>query len=279
MGVNKFVMAGVMGWPVAHSRSPTIHNFWIKQYGLSGAYGFFPVPPDKLEQAIRGMAALGIAGCNVTIPHKVHALQFMDWVHPSAEKIGAINTIVVQPDGSLHGYNNDGYGYIQSLREVQSNWQAHDKPIVVIGAGGAARSILVALMSEGATEIRLLNRTLENARTLEKELGPQVIKAYEWDQRHSLLSDCSLVINTTSQGMEGYPPLDLDLAPLPSDAVVSDIIYTPLETPLLKQARLLGLPTINGLGMLLHQARPAFRSWFGIDPLVTDELRNKLLKH
>ena len=240
MGVNKFVMAGVMGWPVAHSRSPTIHNFWIKQHKLNGAYGFFPVPPDKLEQAIRGMAALGIAGCNVTIPHKVHALQFMDWVHPCAKKIGAINTIVVQTDGSLHGYNNDGYGYIQSLREAQPGWQGNQNPIVVIGAGGASRSILVALMSEGATEIRLINRTLEKAQTLATELGPQVIKAYEWEQRHSLLSDCKLIINTTSQGMEGYPPLDLDLATLSSDAVVSDIIYTPLETPLIKQARLLG---------------------------------------
>jgi len=265
-------MAGVMGWPVAHSRSPAIHNYWIRQYGLNGAYGLFPVDPCNLEDAIRGLKALGLAGCNVTIPHKVEAMKCMDWVEPLAKRMGAINTIVVQPDGALHGFNNDGFGYIECLREAQPNWRADTGPIVVLGAGGASRAIVVSLMDAGATEIRILNRTRAKAEALAQEFGGPV-SAFSWEERHEALTDAALLVNTTNQGMHGQPALEIELTQLPKSTLVSDAIYIPLETPLLKAARLQGNTTVNGLGMLLHQARPAFKAWFGVLPDVTPELR------
>jgi shikimate dehydrogenase len=273
---EQFIMAGVMGWPVAHSRSPLIHNHWIKKYQLSGAYGRFPVEPKNLEAAIRGLSALGLAGCNITIPHKVEAMQYMDWVDPHAQKIGAINTVVVQANGTRHGYNNDGFGYLQSLKEAHAQWRADAGPVVVLGAGGAARAILVALLQEGATEIRLLNRTLDKAQALAQEFGPS-IQALPWSQRHEALAQAALLINTTNQGMHGTPALDLALDELPTTAMVSDIIYTPLVTPLLEQARQRGNTTVNGLGMLIHQARPAFEAWFGIKPAATSEISDLLI--
>ncbi len=262
---NSFIMAGVMGWPVAHSRSPQIHNYWIHQYGLTGAYGRFPVAPDQLEQAIRGIRALGLAGSNITIPHKVEAMQYMDWVHPLALRMGAINTIVRQPDGALHGFNNDGFGYIESLREAQPAWRANSGPIVILGAGGASRAIVVGLIDAGATEIRLLNRSRDKANALADELGHPV-STYDWSEREDALAGAALLVNTTNQGMHGELALDINLAQLPTSALVSDAIYIPLETPLLAAARQRGNTTVNGLGMLIHQARPAFQAWFGVMP-------------
>jgi shikimate dehydrogenase len=273
---NKFVMAGVMGWPVAHSRSPVIHNHWIRQYGLQGAYGLFPVQPDKLEDAIRGLPALGLAGCNVTIPHKVNAMQLMDVVDPLALRMGAINTIVVTPEGALHGFNNDGYGYIQSLRDAQPDWKANTGPATVLGAGGAARAVVLSLLDQGATEIRLINRTRAKAQALADEFGAG-IQVVDWSERHEALSDIALLVNTTNQGMHGQPELDIALDRLPQTALVSDAIYIPLETPLLQAARLRGNATVNGLGMLLNQARPAFQAWFGVLPEITPELRQAIL--
>lgn len=273
---SKFILAGVMGWPVSHSRSPVIHNHWIAQHGLHGAYGHLTVEPAKLEQAIRGLSALGMAGCNITIPHKVHAMHWVDTVHPLAQKIGAINCIVVQDDGTLAGFNHDGYGFVQSLLEVAPHWQASGGPAVVLGAGGASRAILVALIDQGATEIRLLNRTRAHAEELAHEFGP-VIQVRDWAHKDDALEGAQLLVQTTNQGMSGEPPLDLNLAALPANALVADIIYTPLETPLLAQARARGNPHVNGLGMLLHQARPAFESWFGVAPQVTPALRQAVL--
>ncbi len=273
---HTFIMAGVMGLPVAHSRSPVIHNHWIKQYGLAGAYGLFTVQPNQLETAIRGLKALGLAGCNITIPHKVDAMQYMDWVEPLALRMGAINTIVVQADGALHGFNNDGYGYLQSLREAQPSWQADAGPAVVLGAGGAARAIVVSLIDAGATEIRILNRTRSKAEDLAQEFG-QVVTAFDWSERSDALNNAALLVNTTNQGMHGESALDIDLTQLPTSALVSDAIYIPLETPLLATARLRGNTTVNGLGMLLHQARPAFNAWFGVMPEVTPELKNAIM--
>ena len=268
---NTFTLAGVMGWPVAHSRSPLIHNHWIREHQLSGAYGLFPVHPNDLQTAIRGLKALGLAGCNITIPHKVNAMAFVDWVQPIAQRMGAINTIVVQPDGALHGFNNDGFGFMQSLLAAQPTWKADHRPIVVIGAGGAARGILVSLLDAGATNIRLINRTLSKAQELAQSIG-SAVSCIKWEEREEALDGASLLINTTNQGMHGEPPLELKLHHLPSTALVFDAIYIPLETPLLCEARLRGHPTINGLGMLLHQARPAFKAWFGVMPEVTEKL-------
>ncbi|MCX8517078.1 MAG: shikimate dehydrogenase, partial [Rhodoferax sp.] len=247
---NKFVISGVMGWPVAHSRSPAIHNHWIRQHGLPGGYGLFPVPPARLADAIHGLRALGLAGCNLTIPHKVNAMQYMDVLDPLARRMGAINTIVLTPEGALHGFNHDGFGYIQSLRDAKPYWQANAGPITVLGAGGAARAVVLSLLDEGATEIRLLNRTRDKAQALADEFGAAIV-VYDWSKRSEALRGIALLANTTNQGMHGQPELDIQLDGMPQTALVTDIIYTPLETPLLRTARLRGNPTVNGLGMLL----------------------------
>jgi len=272
MSDSPFVLAGVMGWPVAHTRSPAIHNHWIAKYGLKGAYVQLPVQPDRLEAAIRGLPALGFAGCNVTVPHKVNAMRFMDELHPAARRVAAINTIVVQPDGRLLGMNNDGAGYIQSLRDADATWRGDAGPALVLGAGGAARAIVVALLDEGVPELRITNRTLERAQALAEAIGDRV-KVVPWSERNEAMAGVSLLVNTTTQGMHGQAPLDVTLEALPAAAMVSDAIYIPMETPLLAQARLRGHRTVNGLGMLLNQARPAFQSWFGVLPEITPELR------
>jgi shikimate dehydrogenase len=272
---KKFILAGVMGWPVAHSRSPVIHNHWIRQHGLNGSYVLLPVQPERLGDAVRGLRALGFAGCNLTIPHKVAAMALMDRVDPLAARIGAINTIVVEADGTLVGYNNDAYGYIQSLLDAQPDWRADAGPVTVLGAGGAARAILVALAERGAKEIRLCNRSLDKAEALATEFGAP-IRTVPWEQRADALDGCALLVNTTSLGMAGQDALELSLEKLPSHALVSDIIYVPLETPLLAAARQRGNPTVNGLGMLLNQARPAFERWFGVMPEITPELRRSI---
>lgn len=269
---QKFRLAGVMGWPIAHSRSPKIHGFWIQKHGLAGAYVLLPVQPERLAAALKGLPALGFAGCNVTIPHKETAMRLLDRVDPMARRIGAINTIVVAEDGSLDGFNNDGFGYIESLREALPSWRADAGPAVVLGSGGGARAVVASLADRGCKEIRLLNRTAARAEQLAREYGAPV-KAVPWDQRNDAIADVALLVNTTSQGMQGQPPLDLSLDRLPARAVVSDIVYIPLETPLLAAARKRGNATVNGLGMLLNQARPAFKAWFGVMPEVTPELR------
>ena len=273
---NTFTIAGVMGWPVAHSRSPLIHNHWIRQHQLNGAYGLFPVNPIDLEAAIRGLQALGLAGCNITIPHKVNAMACVDWVDPLAKRMGAINTIVVQPDGALHGFNNDGFGFIQSLLESQPSWHANAGPIAVLGAGGAARGVVVSLLDAGATNIRLINRTHSKAEELAQVFGPAVTTV-KWEAREDALTGAALLVNTTNQGMHGEPALALRLNKLPVEALVCDAVYIPLETPLLQEARLRGNSTVNGLGMLLHQARPAFQAWFGVLPDVTHALYEEVI--
>ncbi len=269
---STFRLAGVMGWPISHSRSPIIHNHWIAQYGLKGSYAPLPVAPENLADAVRGLRALGFAGCNLTIPHKVAAMALVDQVDATARRMGALNTIVVQPDGSLHGFNNDGAGFIQSLLDEQPEWRADTGPAVVLGAGGAARAVVVSLAERGAKEIRLLNRTAAKAQALADEFGIPV-RAIPWEQRADALADASLLVNTTNQGMVGQPALELALDALPKHALVCDVIYTPLETPLLQAAKARGHVTVNGLGMLLNQARPAFNAWFGVMPEITPALR------
>jgi shikimate dehydrogenase len=269
---DRFLLAGVMGWPVMHSRSPKLHNYWLAQHGLTGAYLPLAIESKGLAAALRALPALGFAGCNLTIPHKEAALALVDRVDPLARRIGAVNCIVVAPGGALEAHNHDAFGYIESIREAAPGWRADAGPITVIGAGGGARAVLVGLIDQGAREIRLVNRTLARAQALAQALGPPV-RACPWEQRTDALEGASMLVNTTSQGMIGEPPLDLPLDRLPRSALVSDIIYIPRETGLLAAARARGNPTVNGLGMLLHQARPAFRAWFGIMPEVTAELR------
>ncbi len=276
MATDSFILAGVMGWPVSHSRSPLIHSHWIAEHGLRGAYVPLAVNPVNLQEALTGLKALGFAGCNLTLPHKIEALPWVDEADPMAKRIGAVNTLSVRADGSLHGTNTDAFGFIQSLREAHSRWQASAGPAVVLGAGGAARAVVWALADAGATEVRLLNRSHDKALAMAQEFGAPV-KAFGWSERHAVLEDAALLVNTTTQGMQGQPALDLQLDALPAQALVSDIVYTPLQTDLLLRAAARGNPTVNGLGMLLHQARPAFASWFGVMPEVTPALWAKVL--
>ena len=269
---DRFLLAGVMGWPVMHSRSPALHNYWLAKHGLAGSYLPLAIKADGLRAALRALPALGFAGCNLTIPHKEAALGIVDKLDPVARRIGAMNCVVVAADGSLEGYNHDAFGYVQSILEAKPDWRADAGPIVVIGAGGGARAVLVSLIDRGAREIRLVNRTPARAQPLQRELGGP-IRAVPWDDRHAALAGAAMLVNTTNQGMMGEPPLELALDRLPLRALVSDIIYIPRETALLAAARQRGNPTVNGLGMLLHQARPAFRAWFGVMPEVTPELR------
>jgi shikimate dehydrogenase len=269
---DRFLLAGVMGWPIMHSRSPKLHNYWLAQHGITGSYLPLAIKADGLRAALRALPALGFSGCNLTIPHKEAALVIVDKVDPLARRIGAMNCVVVASDGSLEGYNFDAFGYIESIREAQPGWRADRGPVVVIGAGGSARAVLVALIDAGAREIRLVNRTPGRAQALAKELSG-AIKPLPWGDRETALAGAAMLVNTTNQGMVGEPPLDLALDRLPKDALVSDIVYIPRETALLAAARQRGNPTVNGLGMLLHQARPAFHAWFGIMPDVTPELR------
>jgi shikimate dehydrogenase len=267
-----FHLAGVMGWPVMHSRSPKLHSYWLQHYGINGAYLPLAIPAAGLAKALRALPALGFAGCNLTIPHKEAALALVDSADAEARRIGAVNCIVVGADGRLEGSNNDGFGYIQSVLEAEPAWRADKGPIVVLGAGGGARAILSSLCDRGAKEILVANRTTERARALANEFGFP-LRAIEWSDRHRALAGAAMLVNTTSQGMVGQPELDLDLSALPAGALVSDIVYIPRQTRLLAAAAARGNRTINGLGMLLHQARPAFRAWFGILPEVTAPLR------
>ena len=277
-----FKLAGIMGWPVGHSRSPSIHNHWIKKHELNGAYVYLPVNPanaDDLKAALKGLSVMGFAGCNLTLPHKVMALPMVDRLDATAKRMGAINTIVVEADGSLSGYNNDGYGYIQSLLVAKPDWQADAGSALIMGAGGAARAVLVSLAEKGVKDIRICNRTDSHAHDLvaafkddfAQNLGT-TLTAVPWEQRHQALADVALLVNTTSQGMGSNPPLDIHLDLLPTTALVSDVVYIPMETSLLKAAKARGNATAGGLNMLLHQARPAFHKWFGVLPEVTPEL-------
>lgn len=272
--------AGVMGWPVDHSLSPRVHGFWLQHYGIPGEYVRIPVAPEHFVAKLRALPQDGFIGANVTVPHKEAALKNVDDAHPLARRIGAVNTIKVQDDGSLYGFNTDGFGFLENLKAGYAGFDATCGPAVLLGAGGAARAILAALLDAGAPEIRLLNRTRERAEQLAADLtglGQGDIIVGAWEQRKDHLEGAALLANTTTLGMKDQRPLDLDISALPADAVVNDIVYAPLETDLLARARARGNPVVDGLGMLLHQARPGFEAWFGRMPDVTQDLRAHVL--
>jgi len=265
-------LAGVIGWPVEHSLSPRLHGHWLYRYGIDGAYMALPVRPEHAAEVLHTLPRMGFAGTNVTVPHKETALAVVDQATDTARRIGAVNTVIVQPDGSLLGDNTDAFGFLQNL----GGWQGRDQTAVVIGAGGAARAVCVALLDAGVAAIRLLNRTRARADELAAEIEG-AITVEDWDRRGDALADAGLLVNTTSLGMAGQPPLQLPLDDLLAAALVTDIVYTPLETPLLAAARARGNAAVDGLGMLLHQARPGFAAWFGREPEVDDELRQFVL--
>ncbi len=261
--------ACIVGWPVEHSRSPALHGFWLKQHGIDGHYGRLPVEPKR--EALEALVAFlkrtpNARGCNLTLPHKIDIMPLLDRIHPDAERIGAVNTVVKQPDGTLEGRNSDAFGFLAALKEGAPDWRAEAGPVVVLGAGGAARAVISALVDAGVPELRLLNRTQETAIDLGMVFTPEdgrQIVIERWEERARVLAGATLLVNTTSLGMKGAPPLELDLAALPKSATVDDIVSVPLETPLLAAARARGHRCVDGLGMLLHQGRMGFEAWFG----------------
>ena len=265
-------LAGVMGWPVAHSLSPRLHNYWLDAYGIDGAYVPLPVAPEHFAEALRALGHLSFAGVNVTVPHKEAAFAACDEVDAAAKRIGAVNMISFA-GGKILGRNTDGYGFRESLRAGAPSWSGKGRKAVVLGAGGGARAVVAALRDEGA-EVTVLNRTRARAEALARDIGGI---AGDWAARGAALADAALLVNTTVLGMQGKNALDIDLAALPRSALVADIVYVPLETPLLAAARRRGNVAIDGLGMLLHQARPAFAAWFGREPEVTPALRDHVL--
>ncbi len=276
---GRTLLAGIMGWPVAHSRSPALHNFWLDEHRIDGVYVPLPVRPERLAQALRALPALGFRGCNLTLPHKQAALSIVDRVDPLARRIGAINTVVAGADGSLEGRNTDAYGFRENLRDSVPDWNPAAGPATVLGAGGASRAVVAALIEAGVAEIRLVNRTLARAERVAEEVAapPSRMSIHPWHGRDAALQDAGLLVNTTSLGMTGEPELEIDLSRLPLTAVVVDIVYVPLETALLAAARRRGLRTVDGLGMLLHQGRPGFEAWFGTAVQATRNLRAAVL--
>ena len=271
------LLAGVVGWPVAHSKSPLIFGHWFTEAGIAGSYTRLAVRPEDFAEVFRALPKAGFRGVNVTIPHKLPALELADEASAAAAAIGAANTIRFDPDGRIFADNTDGYGFIENLREGAPAWNAAAGPALVLGAGGAARAVIYALLEAGVPTIRLANRTGDRAQALAAHFGPR-IELVDWPARSAATDGAATIVNTTSLGMTGNPPLELSLDDAPATALVTDIVYAPLETPLLAAARARGLATVDGLGMLLHQARPGFRAWFGTDPSVTPALRRAVLE-
>lgn len=270
-----FKAAAVLGFPARHSRSPLVHGHWLRQFGLRGAYLRLETPPDKFAATLKSLADLGLTGANVTIPHKEAAFRLADDVDPDAVRLAAINTLWLE-DGRLRGTNTDVYGFLANLDEGAPGWDHERHEAVVLGAGGAARAVVQSLLQRGFGRVSVCNRTISRAEELSALFGPK-LRPLAWQDTEKALTGASLLVNTTSLGMHGSPPLDLDLASLPASAVVTDIVYVPRETDLLRRAAALNLRTVDGLGMLLHQAVPGFEKWFGLRPAVTPALRQLII--
>ena len=269
-------LAGVLGHPIAHSRSPALHGYWLRRYGLPGHYIPIDIAPLDLPEMVRVLPRLGFVGVNVTIPHKEAILQIADIVTDRAALIGAANTLIFRKDGKIHADNTDGSGFMANLRQNAPNWNPQAAPAAVFGAGGAARAVLAALLDVGVPEIRLANRSRPRAEALRSDFGTRIV-VHDWVQAGNMIEDCATVVNTTSLGMVGKPEFRVPLDALHPGALVTDLVYTPLKTPFLLAADAMGCITVDGLGMLLHQAAPGFERWFGQRPEVDEETRQAVL--
>lgn len=274
--IRNIPLAGVIGWPIAHSRSPALHGHWLKRYGIKGHYIPVPVMPEHLAEVLRALPRMGFVGANVTIPHKEAVLTLADVVTDRAALIGAANTLIFRPDGKIHADNTDGYGFIANIRQHAPGWIPDLSPAAVIGAGGAARAVVASLLESGVPELRLTNRTRIRAEQIRSEFGAKVV-VYDWAEAGNMLEGAMTVVNATSMGMVGKPPLRVPLDALAPGTLVTDLVYTPLMTPFLQEAQARGCDVVDGLGMLLHQAAPGFERWFGQRPEVDDELRHAVL--
>lgn len=268
--------ACVIGWPIEHSRSPLIHGYWLRKCGIEGSYTKEAVRPEEVATFLRSLEAQGLVGCNVTVPHKETAYAIADEREPSARAVQAANTLWLE-GGKLHAANTDAYGFMTYLDHSVPDWKAHDGPVCVLGAGGAARAIVHGFLEAGVDEVRVFNRTRGRAEPLAEAFGPRV-KVFEWAARSEGSREACVLVNTTAAGLKGAGTLGMEFDGFNQDCVVADIVYVPLETELLAQARAAGLRSVDGLGMLLHQAVPGFEKWFGVRPQVTDELRAVLVK-
>jgi shikimate dehydrogenase len=267
--------ACVIGWPIEHSRSPLIHNYWLKHYRIDGAYTKEAVRPEDVTAFLKSLTEHGFVGCNVTVPHKEAAFAAADVKEASACAVGAANTLWVD-GGKLVAANTDTYGFMTHLNLTAPGWDAHDAPVSILGAGGAARAIVYGFLEAGVGEVRVFNRTPARAQALAEHFGPRV-KAFDWSERRRRSRKSAVLVNTTTIGMNGVGSLDLDFHTFDASVVVADIVYVPLETELIVRAKGRGLRTVDGLGMLLHQAVPGFERWFGVRPEVCRELRNLLV--
>ena len=274
--MNTAPVVAILGYPIHHSKSPRMHGSWLDQAGVLGYYVPLEIHPDNFEDALKNMPKQGFRGANVTIPHKERALEIADYVSERAKRIGAANTLYFDADGKIHADNTDGYGFITNLKKGAPEWNAKAGPALVLGAGGAARAILDALITEETPKLYLTNRTKERAQALASEFG-DTVEVLDWDNKNVVFSEVKTLINTTSLGMNGKGDLGLDFSQLTSAITVTDIVYTPLETDLLKHAKQRGCTCVDGLGMLIYQGIPGFSNWFGVAPKVTDELRELLL--
>ena len=278
--MSKSLKACVIGHPITHSKSPLIHNSWIKKHGLSGEYKAIDIAPEMLEKEVRALAMQGYNGFNVTVPHKESMLKICDHIDENAAAIGAVNTVVIK-DQKLFGMNTDGFGFLNNIYQAHPSFKFAKKHVAVLGAGGAARAIIVALCAQGAAKITILNRTTSRAQELKNDLPASmqgVIEVGDWKMRDEALNGTDLLVNTTSLGMNGQAELELSLQHLPLGALVNDIVYAPLRTKLLQNAQERGHPIVTGIAMLLHQARPAFEAWTGILPDVSTALQEQVLK-
>lgn len=276
MSEKKIPLAGVIGSPIAHSKSPRLHQHWLRRYGINGHYIPMDVAAEDLEQTVRTLARIGFVGLNVTIPHKEKIIQVADLVSDRAALIGSANTLIFRADGKIHADSTDGYGFVANLRAGAPDWDPTSGPAAVIGAGGAARAVLSALLDAGVPEIRLTNRTRNRAENLQREFGRK-IEVVDWVQAGNSIDGAATVVNASSLGMVGKPSMRVPLDGLSKDAVVTDLVYTPIDTPLLQEARSKGCQTVDGVGMLLHQAAPGFERWFGIRPEIDENLRQAVL--
>lgn len=269
--------AGVIGWPIKHSKSPILHGHWLKRYGIEGSYKAIALSPEDFEAGLRKLQKQGFRGANVTLPHKETALALADQITDRAAMIGAANTLHFHADGTIGADNTDGYGFVQNLRQNAQDWDPSAGPALVLGAGGAARAVISSLLDAGVPSLRLTNRTKIRAENLADHFGARV-EVVEWHLADEAVDGATTIVNTTSLGMEGQPELRLNLDAAPADALATDIVYTPLITPFLELAAAKGLQTVDGLGMLLHQAVPGFDAWFGQTPEVDAELRQVVLR-
>ena len=273
---KKLLLAGVIGDPILHSKSPILHRFWLNQNNINGHYIPLKVSKIDLELVLKTLPKMGFSGVNVTVPHKESVLKIANEITQSASQIGSANTLTFLPCGGFKADNTDGYGFLKNLEENEPTWDSSNAKVLIIGAGGASRAVISALLNSGVSKIVITNRTYERANEL-KEYFDRKIDVIKWNEKEQFLGEINTLVNTTTLGMLGCENLDLSLSSINMGTIVLDLVYNPIKTTLLQNAEKQGCKIIDGLGMLLHQATPGFKEWFGVEPKITNEIRKRIL--